>query len=640
MRLLFSLLSVGFVTILLSFALAQGEKDNHFQKTHHSSTGLEIKSELPVGFNDLFAGSGECALCHDDIVDEQGASISISNDWRSSMMANAAKDPFWKAKVSHEGLVNPNHAEVLEDVCLRCHAPLGHYNAHHNGQTLYSMTEMENDPLALDGVSCTVCHQVTSESMGNFSGNMEIGLDKKIWGPYEDPLTMPMFNHTGYTAEYGDHIKDSRLCGSCHTLLTNTVDLSGEPTGTEFVEQAIYQEWDNSDYSETDISCQSCHVPEITDEVIISSMPPWLEELRTPFGKHHLAGANVFILKLMKENMDELGITATEAQMDSTISRATRMLQEHSLTMEISEVDRTDDTLFVEVGLQNMAGHKFPGGYPSRRVYIELFVLNSMNDTIFHSGQTDENFNLVGEDEDFEPHNDIINNSQEVQIYEMVMGNVNLVPTTVLERAYTHLKDNRLPPSGFTTSHYSYDTVQIVGEALNDANFNKENGNEGSGKDIVKYHIPIAGEDGSIEVFTIVFYQTVTNKWLENMFTYTSDDIDAFKDYYNAADKTPVKVGEASLISAVTGNNEVMSNGLVNLYPNPTSNFIYIRNDNKVNEIRFYTLQGELVKTSIFTENKTRGSLIKTNVPESKGLYMVQVISEEGIKYSEKVIVN
>jgi len=312
MRLLFSLLSVGFVTFLLSFALAQGEKDNHLQMNQHSSTKSGIKAELPLGFNDLFAGSGECTVCHDNITNVQGESVSISNDWRSSMMGNAAKDPFWKAKVSHEGLVNPNHAEVLEDVCLRCHAPPGHYNAHHNGQPLYSMAEMGNDPLALDGVSCTVCHQITSESMGNFSGNMEIGLDKKIWGHYEDPLTMPMFNNTGYTPEYGNHIKDSRLCGSCHTLLTNTVDLSGEPTGTEFVEQAIYQEWDNSDFSEEGISCQSCHVPEITDEVVISSMPPWYNEGRSPFGKHHLAGANVFMLKLMKENIDELGITADE----------------------------------------------------------------------------------------------------------------------------------------------------------------------------------------------------------------------------------------------------------------------------------------------------------------------------------------
>lgn len=65
------------------------------------------KGELPAGYNDLFAGSGECVLCHENLVNLAGESVSITDDWRSSMMANASKDPFWRAKVSHESLANP-----------------------------------------------------------------------------------------------------------------------------------------------------------------------------------------------------------------------------------------------------------------------------------------------------------------------------------------------------------------------------------------------------------------------------------------------------------------------------------------------------------------------------------------------------
>ena len=80
------------------------------------------------------------------MINNQGESISIVDDWRSSMKANSARDPFWRAKVSHEGLVNPAHAQVLEDVCTKCHVPIGHFNAHHNGQPLYSIAEMiKND---------------------------------------------------------------------------------------------------------------------------------------------------------------------------------------------------------------------------------------------------------------------------------------------------------------------------------------------------------------------------------------------------------------------------------------------------------------------------------------------------------------
>ena len=139
-----------------------------------------LNGELPITYNDLFAGSGTCLQCHNSQVNQLGESISIIADWRSTMMANAARDPFWRAKISHEGLVNPEHKVVLEDVCTRCHAPVGNVNVHFNGQPLYSVEEMQNDPLALDGVQCTVCHQIKEEALGNYSGAFDIGEQKII----------------------------------------------------------------------------------------------------------------------------------------------------------------------------------------------------------------------------------------------------------------------------------------------------------------------------------------------------------------------------------------------------------------------------------------------------------------------------
>src|SRR5690606_33238847 len=84
--------------------------------------------------------SGECAGCHGHDVtgfastDAEGNDVNVTNDWRATMMANAAKDPFWRAKVSHEVLVNPNHQVALETKCTSCHAPQGHFNAIHNGR--------------------------------------------------------------------------------------------------------------------------------------------------------------------------------------------------------------------------------------------------------------------------------------------------------------------------------------------------------------------------------------------------------------------------------------------------------------------------------------------------------------------------
>jgi len=48
----------------------------------------------------------------------------------------------------------------------------------------------------------------------------------------------------------------------------------------------------------------------------------------------------------------------------------------------------------------------------------------------------------------------------------MVMADVNGDRTTVLERAASKLKDNRLAPAGFSTTHYTYDTTNQTGPEL------------------------------------------------------------------------------------------------------------------------------------------------------------------------------
>ena len=56
----------------------------------------------PLFVSETFAGSGNCVWCHNNIHDQQGNDVSIGTDWSSTMMANASRDPFWRAKVRHE----------------------------------------------------------------------------------------------------------------------------------------------------------------------------------------------------------------------------------------------------------------------------------------------------------------------------------------------------------------------------------------------------------------------------------------------------------------------------------------------------------------------------------------------------------
>ncbi len=616
------------ISLVISVSLIANQKLNQQPNEDHAS-----RAELPINYNDLFAGSGTCLLCHNDQVNSQGVSISVISDWRSTMMANAAKDPFWRAKVSHEGLVNPDHKEALENICTRCHAPTGNENAHFLGQTNYSILEMENDPLALDGVQCTVCHQIKQESMGNYSGSFEVGTEHIIWGPYENPFTNPMIMETGYTPAYGDHIMDSRLCASCHTLITNSVDNAGNPTGNQFVEQAIYHEWLNSNYSTNNESCQSCHVPRIDDPVSISTRPPWLEQ-RSPFGLHHFTGANIFMVNMIKENGEELGVTANEVQFDSAINRNTRMLRDQSVNTDLEIVNRTIDSLYLGLSLTNIVGHKFPSGYPSRRVSVELIVSNNDN-KIFHSGEFDIYGDLVFEDSSFEPHYNMINSGDQVQIYELVMGDINNEVTTILERANYPLKDNRLPPEGFSTSHYAYDTVSIVGIATVDPNFNYKNGNEGSGSDILYFNIPTFGIIEVLDITVNIYYQTVNPKWLSNMFSYSSDEINRFKSYYDNTDKAPFLVSSIETSSNFTDMSESKQINL-KVFPNPASEKVAIISDEKIITIGVFNLSSGKYLDDITIEYNNDKAMVVTN--KLHGIYIFSIVTESSI-HTHKVVI-
>ncbi|NNC83382.1 MAG: hypothetical protein HKN79_07380, partial [Flavobacteriales bacterium] len=425
-------------------------------------------STLVDGWNALFAASGECNGCHGydpqevASVDAEGNDINVVDDWRATMMAMSAKDPFWRAKVSHESLVSPALQAEIESSCTDCHAPMGFYNAMHLGLPHYTMEDLKMDSVALDGVSCGACHQISPDSVGStFSGIDLKYVEDTIYGPYDDPFAGPMQSFVGFMPVYSEHMAKSETCATCHTLITETVGLDGQLTGGEFVEQATYHEWVNSAYNTEDeaaVECQGCHMTRVDDDIVISAnllfLPP-----RSPFFRHDIVGGNTFMLDMMKEHRDTLDIRAYAVQFDSVRAATMRMLQENTLDILITEEGRTLDSLFIDVELTNKAGHKFPSAYPSRIAFIEFVALEESGDTLFSSGILGEDYEVINRDAEYEPHYDLIDSEEKVQIYELVMADESGAETTVLSQADFALKDNRLAPFGFTTEHFAYDTT-------------------------------------------------------------------------------------------------------------------------------------------------------------------------------------
>ncbi|MCC6938582.1 MAG: T9SS type A sorting domain-containing protein [Flavobacteriales bacterium] len=640
---------LGVVGVLAAWDSGQLPK----AKAYHSPTDLENFRGggigLASGANNFFRASGDCYGCHgpDNVGpvfanrDAQGNDVNPPDLWRSTMMGNSARDPFWRAKLSHEVTVNPAHQSALEDKCTSCHAPMGRFDKFLSGGGHYSMLELVNDPIAQDGVSCLACHMQSPDSSGLlFSGNQKYDTTGVLYGPYSDVFGAPMESFVGYNPIHGDHIVDAGLCAGCHTLITETADLNGNPSGDHFVEQATYHEWLNSAFNtdadpESGLSCQACHMPRIDDGIIISALYDFLTP-RSPFGKHELVGGNVFMLKLLKGNIDELMLTSSSQKFDSTIARTTRMLQQHTLMLEPTVIDRTPETAFIDVKLTNLAGHKFPSGYPSRRAFLEVQVKDQAGNTIFRSGNWGPDYEVVGHDPIYEPHYDVITSQDQAQIYEMVMADVNGNKTTVLERAKEPLKDNRLAPLGFTTSHFAYDTTTIVGVPPEDIDFNRyANGTEGSGTDITHYQVPMGGYTGLINIETRVWYQSSPPLWMEEMFDHNTPAIDTFRVMYQAADGTPTLVKEA-ILTDVTMAIDGLSEIGIRIFPNPVRDGVLRVDglDERTTSITVVDMRGAQVARFVPTGER----VWQFNLPRSAATYLV-IFDVQGRRFTRRVVV-
>ena len=583
-----------------------------------------------------FPLAGRCAPCHGrdasgfGLITDDGTDVNMYDDWRSSIMANATKDPYWRAKVMHEIQVNPAHSEALQDKCTSCHAPAGHYQSKlSNSAPHYLFEQAITDTLGLDGVTCQACHAQSPLNDGRFhSGEIHYDLNQinVSYGPFPLVYAPPMIQQVGLTPKYSEHINDAGVCAGCHTLLTHSVDLNGAFTGSTFIEQATYHEWLNSRYDEQhdSISCQGCHLPKLEEPVVIASGLPFLTA-KGPIGLHEMAGANVSMLKMMKEHRTTLGIKAQPPHFDSTIAATLRMLQHNTLDLVLEPVQTFGDSAQFSLKLINKAGHKFPSGYPSRRAWVELKIVNAQGETIFHSGQPAADGGITGEDSQYEPHYQVIRDPGQVQIYELVPGDVNQQFTTVLERAHVALKDNRLVPQGFSLADPVYDTTTIVGMALTDPDFNRDAaGAEGTGSDMVHFRVPINGYTGTYTVQANVWYQSLPPKWINPVFAFNSPHITQFQNIFNAADHAPVLVKAVELANVPVAPVSVHTPDLaqqIKVFPtlsNTGKVNISLPDNMPLSEVRIWNSRGQLV---------WQQATPVCWLPDEKGVYWVEVRS-------------
>lgn len=519
-----------------------------------------------------------------------GYNISEYGEWRWSPMGLAGRDPVFFAQLESEfALLEQagagNLTANLGTTCLSCHGAMGQrqlqidahadpdagldpnnfkpaYTLLHNPLTQAEETTQkeagtypyhEYGNLAREGVSCTVCHRITPPEraagqpeynrldtylMNGTTGMFRLTEPDQLIGPYEDVREKPMENAMGITPVHNTYIKDSELCGACHTINLPNVDADPDTpldgynatdqqvfnqaatNGAEFlksqygttypealtgfqhsVEQATYLEWVNSQYSDegTARSCQDCHMKSdfrsADGKVSLDSLTTQIasiqdtnlpetanllpdEDVEVPFRegykRHNFVGLNVFMVEMMRQFRDELGMSKTDpmtyADNGAQLSIDTMALQAAEETADVAlDLSQEKGELVAQVGVTNKTGHRLPSGVGFRRAFLEVKATAADGTVLWCSGCTNGAGVIVGADGTplqtefldvvpegaeealFQPHQRVISSQSQAQIYEELTQNAKREFTTSFVHRVYHPKDNRLLPHGART---------------------------------------------------------------------------------------------------------------------------------------------------------------------------------------------
>ena len=499
----------------------------------------------------LFTPSENCVACHNVLTTPAGEDVSIGATWRSTMMANSGRDPYWQASVRRETIDHPARADDIQAECAACHMPMLQKVSKAAGRKTEVFAQLpigrkddsELHKLAADGVSCTVCHQISNEGLGtreNFNANFTMRPtpadgSRVIFGPFQIDAGRKtiMRSVTGFQQMQATHIQQSELCATCHTLYTEVRTPAGQVVGS-FPEQMNFQEWQHSSYSEGPDAqaCQSCHMPEVSEKTRISSV---LGDYREGLHRHLFVGGNAFVVRMLNRYREELGVTALPSELEATAKATVRQLQEETAAVSIARTELAGGRLNVDVDVRNLAGHKFPTGYPARRTWLHVTVRDGDGRPVFESGAVSADGSIAGNDNDadplkYEPHYDEITSADQVQIYEPILGDAGNRPTTGLLFATHYLKDNRLLPRGFDKATADKD-IGVYGDAARDPNFT------GDG-DRVRYSVDVPPGGGPFLVGVELLYQPIGFRWAHNLENYDAPEPQRFVNYYNAAAST------------------------------------------------------------------------------------------------------
>lgn len=491
----------------------------------------------PMTLTDDLVGATNCSFCHAEYSSDGGGQPPFDR-WRTSLMAQAARDPVFHAALA----IAESDAAFSGDSCLRCHSPVGWLNGHVSGPGQTDGSGLEGEDF--EGVSCSICHRMVdpiytpgvspSEDQAILnalspaaladphSGSYVIDPKDRRRGPFDlqaDWLNTPFNGWPNFHPFLkSDFHTESRLCASCHDVslphytkqpngsyTLNTLDEEGPEKHLQFPEQRTYSEWANSLFAtgpvdldgrfggtrgEAVSSCQDCHMPGAAGAGCGIGDPPH----RPAVPVHDFNGANTWVLRAIRDVYADSETYLDELAVDEAIARTLDMLGRAS-DLELS---KSGSNLVARV--VNYTGHKLPTGYPEgRRMWVNVKFLDAADRVIAERGVYDT------------VSATLVNAGADTKVYEALHGIDSTIaaatglpegPLFRLALVNKKYKDNRIPPMGFTNAAFD-----AVGAAPVPAGTYVD----GQYWDDTSYAIPTGAKKAEVRVY----YQTSTREYME-----------------------------------------------------------------------------------------------------------------------------
>ena len=111
-----------------------------------------------------------------------------------------------------------------------------------------------------------------------------------------------------------------------------------------------------------------------------------LGPFREDVSRHVFRGGNLLMPRIFNSHRHELAVQAFPQELQTTVDQTIQNLTTAAATLDVSRAEVSGETLIAELSITNLAGHKLPSAYPSRRVWLNVTVRDSDGNVLFESG--------------------------------------------------------------------------------------------------------------------------------------------------------------------------------------------------------------------------------------------------------------